>query len=853
MTNTTTKREMFNINRAMYIQQHWDEVKNEISPFCKGTTSLETMRKFFTGFINRQQRIDDTVSFREVTYRQKFDNKGRLFADGAVSLQCLARPIRHSLVDGIYVDLDIANAHPNILKQMMDAEKLDTHYLTKFTNNKAKYIKMLTDKGVSEDRAKAMYLIIINKESHKIDKLHEKFAYKLSREVVKAQKHFSTGEYSKRFKQYVAYKLKTMKAKAERNGEVFNKENVWNQESKWLNFLITENENKALDGIRSAFNDDDRLILCFDGAMVPLDLYNNLNRLEDGTVDFEPIQAQIMAKSGLDLQIKAKPFDLQLSVFKNGVEIPQIEIKEPELYNDYLMFCGKDKENRAEDVLKWANKCVWIVEAPKGKKIVRKKSNIQRFGDSIQSNTYMDITSYLATFIDMDSFCNIINPEFDATKPAGKKNPKYSHTVLGSFLKESAQNGKLQTFKSTNFSPHLGNPKVVPDSLNMFTEWPLLKETPSENFDFYDSLFYKHIHNIICDGDSVAAEHLIGQWADLLQDPLNMKRNAHLIMGNQGSGKSIIITFLMNVLGHENVGVINDVDRFFEKFNEDVQYKTILIFEELSENGSISQTHFNRLKEFITSPKMRVEIKGGASSYVDVVHRYIFLSNHLRGAMNARGDERITACQTNNSMAGNHEYFKPLFAEIKDKQFCVNSFHWLKNHKYDMTFVSKPYNTKIKQNMKVDQMNAGLKFIVDFIETRFIEESQKHWREAKPDDKMFIFPFPKLNELFKAEWKVGGHATLNAQLEDIGIKQKSSRQNAMGLPGTPKCINLHPPTVQELIRKAIGVPDFELNLTIPDEPETEPRCNIDSSLEEQIKILELTIERKKQQLAAATR
>ena len=63
-----------------------------------------------------------------VTYKKSKINFGRVFPIKALSLGSLRKPIRHTLCKGVYVDIDIENCHPQILKQICEHNKIPINY-----------------------------------------------------------------------------------------------------------------------------------------------------------------------------------------------------------------------------------------------------------------------------------------------------------------------------------------------------------------------------------------------------------------------------------------------------------------------------------------------------------------------------------------------------------------------------------------------------------------------------------------------------------------------------------------------------------------------------------------------------
>ena len=86
---------------------------------------------------------------------------GRLFANGGI--QGLPKIIRGSLLDGIASDIDIVNAHPNILKYVCDKHNITCPNLSYYISERDKILSdMIEEMGISKDQAKEYFLRATN-------------------------------------------------------------------------------------------------------------------------------------------------------------------------------------------------------------------------------------------------------------------------------------------------------------------------------------------------------------------------------------------------------------------------------------------------------------------------------------------------------------------------------------------------------------------------------------------------------------------------------------------------------------------------------------------------------------------
>ena len=95
----------------------------------------------------------------QVSYKKAGNNYGRTYASKALSLGSLRKPIRHTLCHDIYTDIDIENCHPQLLKQVCEANGIQCKFLTVYVENRPAILAQVQAYyNVSRDDAKNLFI-----------------------------------------------------------------------------------------------------------------------------------------------------------------------------------------------------------------------------------------------------------------------------------------------------------------------------------------------------------------------------------------------------------------------------------------------------------------------------------------------------------------------------------------------------------------------------------------------------------------------------------------------------------------------------------------------------------------------
>jgi hypothetical protein len=384
--------------------------------------------------------------------------------------------------------------------------------------------------------------------------------------------------------------------------------------------------------------------------------------------------------------------------------------------------------------------------------------------------------------------------------------------------------------------------------------------------DIENSAVFKELMlEIICCGNVKEYEHLKTFIADIIQDPGCAKRSAHVFISSQGCGKGNFGQFLENLIGEANVMMIDDPDRYFEKFNKAYSMKLLKIFEELKEKGAVYKS-FNKLKNDITKDYDHIEGKG--EEFIKVRHcaRYMFFTNNaIRSIHIEPNDTRFTVHVMDPKRSGDEH--KPWWdrvrkTEIYNPEFLKKAFMYFKNMKYDKVAANAPFENEAKETIKSYSMDNVYVGLLDFINLKFADYDMDELRKLKEEDMMsdeFRVKATELLDFLRKEYgtftsqnirnkiieligsklmakygkklvgqmRVGGNPTSAYCLNPAFIEKCFHRIGYKNtkvtlVPRDDECDDINDGEVNRLLKKRTAEPKPEAQTPTPSESDTEP-------------------------------
>ena len=809
-TKYFNKEETIDVNALNFIVQNGDifdpllirrEVEDEklkaYDPLLLASKYLEKSRK---GVV-------------KVQYKQK-RGVGRVYAVKGQSLQAITRQIRQ-VIGTSYVDIDMVNAHPNLLKFICDENGFPCPILTKYCENRDQFFK---DNNLTKAVGKIVFLAVMNGGTKKFNELEDP-----SEELIE----FKETEI-RNIHDLIANKHRELyedhkKARIAKDKKV-------NHKASFMNIILCDIENKILQVVNEFFGSPNNVVWCFDGLM-----------LEKGKeYDLRGCEAEIFKKLKIPINLMVKPFEdaLDLSEYTYS----DYEDLTYDYFPDYKKLVNK--ENELENVTEWLNNSISLIENGGANFILTKNK-------SIDCITNLERIYYQHLNIEdfqkgIDVECNIINPEYDEEyylehrdDPVRKqrdlnqeKMKKYLYTNLykkgnghDSFVTKMMRTRKMKCFNNVNFIPYLdrnGKPKMH-DCFNMFGGFPMdrIDQDLKNNKDFTKSLLYKHILEELMNNDQKEMDHFMDHIADMIQDPANIKTNGHLFYTKQGMGKGLLAEFMSMLLGSEHVISFENTEAYFGQFNADHGHKILKIFEEVSDKGAAFKNH-DRLKGDQSKKRERIEEKGKDAYAILHCARFWYYTNNPNALFIEGDDRRFTCHRANNRYANNLKYFEPIWAEIRDIQFCRSAFEFFATRKYTFESVSKCYDNDYKKEQKISNLSCTQQFLKEHVEDGF---------KVKHDgDKVRC---TDLNEAYNV-WCTTSNTpfklkTFKTQLAKFEIKEV----NCMFEGKKTRCYEISPEILRVKFSDFLRDPEFKFDILDEDEDNDE---NVDLEPEVEIEV-----------------
>jgi hypothetical protein len=427
-----------------------------------------------------------------------------------------------------------------------------------------------------------------------------------------------------------------------------------------------------------------------------------------------------------------------------------IQSNEPKYFSDLEQVC-KTKNMPFKQALEWWNGCVKYIKNGGDSYFItldiHDESIIKDDGSVLVesvSKIYKTIKQTTMERYVNGHICNIQNPEFDLERyskqaemlsmgakiPANKQYKGSQHFTRmtsgppGSlrFYDKIKSEWMFESYNQVDFVPYLSRKPALRDKINLFNGFPLHASTCNIQVDrskphpFESTKLYKHIREGICDEDPKAFEFLIKWFADMVQNPAILPITMILLIGEQGTGKSLMYLFGKVLTGSHHAISYGDIDRFFKSFNSIKANKLFIGLEELADRGTAHKEKHNQFKYEVASPTQQIEPKGIDPFTIKHSTRYIgFTNNNLPLYIENKG-RRNFILKVRSDNANNPAYFDPLFAELENPKIRKMLFHYMAFH-VDLTGfkVKNPPETSTKNHMKIVCMSNVYKFIAHLV------------------------------------------------------------------------------------------------------------------------------------------
>lgn len=176
------------------------------------------------------------------------------------------------------------------------------------------------------------------------------------------------------------------------------------------------------------------------------------------------------------------------------------------------------------------------------------------------------------------------------------------------------------------------------------------------------SLLRKHMLSIICDGDRVRFNYLLGWMARMVQRPAEQGEVAIVMRGGEGTGKGTFVKALLKIMGQHGLAVSNS-KHLVGNFNAHLRDAILLFVDEAFFAGD--RAHVGVLKSLITEPYLTVEAKfQNAIQSPNFLH--VMMASNEEWVIPASQDaRRFFVLEVSEKAKNDHAYFGAIATQME--------------------------------------------------------------------------------------------------------------------------------------------------------------------------------------------
>lgn len=332
----TTFYEKINIYKLDYIlknQSKYEEIikeqEKDMRRSDKHYNAYAVFQKIKESVFIPPEYKDTEYGLIKINYKKgkNSNNIGRWYANYGIGIQPLCCSVRHTICDGIWVDIDQVNSHPTILKHVMDKHNLKSPLTEEYLNNREEFLKkVMKDEKCTRDTAKTYVIAVINGAkyaSSTLKKLYEELKLIINH-IINLPEYKDIYDFVK-----ITY--------------------TSNIEGKCISRILQIIENQLLELYLEFFNSKGFIEKYKKNGYITSLIFDGFQLIKNDGITNELLQEcrkYAFDKTGYDIELKIKPFD-------NCLELPD-DYKSTFNINDYKIICEKDdviKDDEDENLI----------------------------------------------------------------------------------------------------------------------------------------------------------------------------------------------------------------------------------------------------------------------------------------------------------------------------------------------------------------------------------------------------------------------------------------------------------------------------------------------------------------------
>lgn len=231
------------------------------------------------------------------------------------------------------------------------------------------------------------------------------------------------------------------------------------------------------------------------------------------------------------------------------------------------------------------------------------------------------------------------------------RNRKVGDKIIADIWLESPD--RLQ-YDGLTFSPG----ETVPGFYNLFNGFPI----PPVEGDC--SLFWGHLRDNICSGNTDHFAYVKRWMSHAIQRPKELPGTAIVLRGQQGTGKGVFVETFGKLFGNHFLTVYN-LEQVTGRFNSHLKNVLLLHANEVVCKGD--KVGEGVLKGMITDPTVPIEYKGRDIITVPNFKRLIFATNEDWAAPLGMDDRRYLVLDVSSKRKEDSAYFKAILDQMENR------------------------------------------------------------------------------------------------------------------------------------------------------------------------------------------
>lgn len=610
----------------------------------------------------------------EVKYwRYQGDNFGRIYPN-KLGYCNLSKPLRHTLSDDLYLDVDIINCHPSIYLflatkyQIQTQYKLDLSYLEEYINNRANVIEEATSlNSVDQDAIKDWFLKVFSgadainiglQMTHCMEQTYMNFS------VLRA---LLCNEFHKEDKYKDLDQTDILR---------------------FFSLVIQDYENQIRSILESWCEEHDIVwaVNCFDGGMILKD------KLE---LDLVEIENYVLEKLNIPVKLACKSMD------KYRIPIPEEALISFDI-NYVMAICGKNSNN-------YDTRKTYF--------------ELNNFFCMSSVKYCSEHTNMFYLYNKADFICKYEDISVVET------NKKGVDTFVSFIKKWITDESKRKYYMIGLYPPGCimpKNPVDVSDNLYCYSLWkgwkvehvPRLPESLENKV-----LLLRSLTQYLWNGESTYVEYIERYLKRILIKPgekTGVCIALKAVLG--GEGKNTWFEIQSKMFGTDMCTSIQNHERdWFGPFNEVITEKVFVHLEEM--NKDHIRKYLKQFLSYITSPTDLINLKGGAKKVKPSYANY-FMTFNSAGVDSLPGIQRRLFIHEflRTQEARPPAYYRELYELMDDHQVMRQYYDYIMSldlESFELTkFPVTPYMTKLfgnKEELAVQNLSRVESFLVDKI------------------------------------------------------------------------------------------------------------------------------------------